>query len=46
MRLSEVLDGGSVTVRASRFGVSRQSVHFWLPKFLVSGGAGHSAPLP
>jgi hypothetical protein len=27
MRLSEVLDGGSVTVRARRFGASRQSVH-------------------
>ena len=37
MRLSEVLDGGSVTVRARRFATSRQSVHSWLPKFLASG---------
>ena len=43
MRLSEVLDGGSVTVRARRFGASRQSVHSWLPKFLASGARPLSA---
>ena len=44
MRLSEVLDGGSVTVRTRRFGASRQSVHSRLPKFLASGALATQRP--
>jgi hypothetical protein len=35
-----VLDGASVTEVARRFGVSRQSVHFWLTWYAADGGLG------